>query len=492
MSRPGGGLLYPREDYNTAAAALLNPQAANTALMGPTSGVPATPTFRAITAADIPSLDAAKITSGVLAMARLVSNPLAADGTKFVRDDGTLAVPSVGSVPWHIDITRNLTGAVNDTVDLGTLSGIGASGHAVVTVRWTQPNGVGMYRCSVPISYDATAGAWQRVKGEYNAFANAENLEVECLIGTSNASFRLRRVAVGSVGTLGCYITIDYYGMGTGVPTWTDSTTTSTSAITAIYANRLKPSALHQSGASNGQALIWNNTTLQWEPGSIGSALPWRVELSRSMSTTIDATIELGSWNFSEGFYIVTAVWSQANGVSTKRWALGVNYNCTGGAWQLVQPIVHSLNGTDDVSLEVNVSTGATAFRLRRKVLGSAGTLGMNITMQHEGNNLPTFTPSSTTSTSAVTTYYTDLLRPSGLAQQGATNGQALVWDDTNKLWKPGTVASGGGSGGTASGGGSLIGTAAFNSGAGSISGQFHGIVPEMPRTILLRTHKSS
>ena len=44
--------------------------------------------------ARIPDLSAAKIASGVLAMARLATG--APDGTKFIRDDGTLAVPAGG------------------------------------------------------------------------------------------------------------------------------------------------------------------------------------------------------------------------------------------------------------------------------------------------------------------------------------------------------------------------------------------------------------
>lgn len=66
-------------------------QAANTGLMGPASGSPAAPTFRAPVVADIPNLPASKITSGVFPIARLATGT--ADGTKFIRDDGTLAVP---------------------------------------------------------------------------------------------------------------------------------------------------------------------------------------------------------------------------------------------------------------------------------------------------------------------------------------------------------------------------------------------------------------
>lgn len=52
-------------------------------------------TVGALTAAEVPALDAAKITTGTFPIARLASGT--PDGTKFVRDDGTLAVPAGGS-----------------------------------------------------------------------------------------------------------------------------------------------------------------------------------------------------------------------------------------------------------------------------------------------------------------------------------------------------------------------------------------------------------
>lgn len=61
-------------------------QSANAVYAGPTTGAAATPTFRALVAADIPSLDTAKIATGLLPLARggLNANLAGTGGTGFV------------------------------------------------------------------------------------------------------------------------------------------------------------------------------------------------------------------------------------------------------------------------------------------------------------------------------------------------------------------------------------------------------------------------
>lgn len=68
---------------------------------GAPNGSSGAPSFRALVAADIPSLAASKITSGVFPIARLATG--SPDGTKFIRDDGTLAVPSGAPLPTKPD-----------------------------------------------------------------------------------------------------------------------------------------------------------------------------------------------------------------------------------------------------------------------------------------------------------------------------------------------------------------------------------------------------
>lgn len=90
-------------------------QNANTVQAGPTTGSPAAPTFRALVAGDIPNLDAAKITSGTLAVAQGGTGQATASAAinalvpaqtgnsgKYLSTDGT-------SVSW---VTATPTGAL--------------------------------------------------------------------------------------------------------------------------------------------------------------------------------------------------------------------------------------------------------------------------------------------------------------------------------------------------------------------------------------------
>jgi hypothetical protein len=103
-------------------------QSANVVYAGPSSGGAASPAFRAIVAADVPNLDAAKITTGTMAVARLPTmvgsgashaagiapDPGAVAGTaKFLREDATWATPATGGTPGGSDtqVQVNTAGA---------------------------------------------------------------------------------------------------------------------------------------------------------------------------------------------------------------------------------------------------------------------------------------------------------------------------------------------------------------------------------------------
>ena len=90
----------PVTSTGTLTASLSN-QAVNTVWAGPSTGSPAAPAFRALVAADIPSLDASIITTGQLALARggTGANLSATGGTgQFLKQASTGAAVTVGTI----------------------------------------------------------------------------------------------------------------------------------------------------------------------------------------------------------------------------------------------------------------------------------------------------------------------------------------------------------------------------------------------------------
>jgi hypothetical protein len=75
-------------NVGVAAGGSFTPQSANFVFSGPSSGPAAAPAFRVLVPADIPSLDAGKITSGLISQARLGTGS-DGSGTHFLADDQT-------------------------------------------------------------------------------------------------------------------------------------------------------------------------------------------------------------------------------------------------------------------------------------------------------------------------------------------------------------------------------------------------------------------
>lgn len=240
-----------------AKQAAFGAQSANQVYAGPTSGGSATPGFRTLVAADIPSLDAAKMTSGVLAIARLASGT--PDGTKFVRDDGTLATPVSGSVSWRYSVTAGSVsnGNTKDMINIATSRSV-----LIVSVQASRLSYNAAAEFVVPVESFAGSPVWAIVRAaRYSSSGGGIGLEVR--LNNGSVDLRVRNSTAGTMDSVTMTVTSETES----APTFTDISATAQAAIatTALYGyERLVLTALEQAGATNGQLMTWDDTNKKW------------------------------------------------------------------------------------------------------------------------------------------------------------------------------------------------------------------------------------
>lgn len=112
-----------------AAAGISATETANTVYAGPTTGSPAAATFRALVAADVPNLDAAKVTTGQLALARggTGADLSATGGTHQVLRQstmgGAITVSALAAADLPVFIASGGSHAAGAVPDPGSSSG---------------------------------------------------------------------------------------------------------------------------------------------------------------------------------------------------------------------------------------------------------------------------------------------------------------------------------------------------------------------------------
>ena len=162
----GDNVLYSNTPVGATAAGTLalptlSTQTANFVFAGPTSGSAAAPTFRALVAADIPSLSYLPLAGGTLSGNLTLSSTLT-DGSSSVGTNGQILSSTATGVKW---ISAGGTGTVTNT--LGSLTqyavviGNGGNDETVVGSLGTlgqvfTSNGAGM----APSWQNAAAGSW--------------------------------------------------------------------------------------------------------------------------------------------------------------------------------------------------------------------------------------------------------------------------------------------------------------------------------------------
>jgi len=119
--------------------------------------------------------------------------------------------------------------------------------------------------------------------------------------------------------------------------------------------------------------------------------------LARTIPTTIDDAIDIGTFTFisGSGSLIITITVDLISYSVSKEYLLPVQSNQTAGVWETVLPISSTGDFSgNDFDLEVNVSATTTSLRIRNTSSVLPGPA--EILIKQEGDNTDTFVPSST------------------------------------------------------------------------------------------------
>lgn len=198
-------------------------QTANFVLAGPTSAGPTAPTFRALVAADIPNLSAAKITSSQLALARGGTNAdLSATGgtSQVLKQVTTGATITVGQLAAS-DLSNGVTGS--GAVVLAVAPAI--TGNATAVTQLSSDNSTRLATTAFVQSVALTSGAVTSVFGRAGVVVAVTNDYSFSQISGSVAASQLPNPTASTLGGIESFSAVTHKWINTistsGVPSAT-------------------------------------------------------------------------------------------------------------------------------------------------------------------------------------------------------------------------------------------------------------------------------
>lgn len=234
----------------------------------------------------------------------------------------------------------------------------------------------------------------------------------------------------------------------------------------------VNPSQITESGATEGQTLVWNDDTSVWEPG-YGRTLVYLVK-NQTGGTLLKGKVAraVGTLGASGRILIDYAI---ADGTHLPKFVMGLIYEDipNGGDGYVVDfgqirnVNTNAFNEGDVLWLSPTVAGDLTATKptapdykvllalvIRKDATNGELQVRVNVgeflTDLHDVENAGSTGDALVKQASGI--YQFEQVKPSNLAQDGAADGEVLTWNNTTSQWEPAAGGGGGGGGDTVTG----------------------------------------